>query len=270
MEIWGTGWQAKYILFLWTIRKIIIIQQILCILPLCAIFHPKGSQRDLSLIPFFSFQKITCQPLTILFHTVQYILKFATSLFILMKLPMCICLWGFFSSDLGFHAVLINRHLCSNTSQILLINHTFLLHCRHFVNLLLKYWRWLENFSHAIRKLIKSSFERICMETKSQFSWRKLGKWEVRIPFLMNTFFKKLNFWSKCLLDKQSSFTLIIHYTGKHDLQDDIRVQYHNIFFHDRSTDWFVRYTPQQLPETEDVSKNRRNIFNTQKHFADF
>ena len=96
MEIWGTGWQAKYILFLWTIRKIIIIQQILCILPLCAIFHPKGSQRDLSLIPFFSFQKITCQPLTILFHTVQYILKFPTSLFILMKLSMYICLGLFF------------------------------------------------------------------------------------------------------------------------------------------------------------------------------
>lgn len=96
MEIWGTGWQAKYILFLWTIRKIIIIQQILCILPLCAIFHPKGSQRDLSLIPFFSFQKITCQPLTILFHTVQYLLKFPTSLLILVKLPMCICLGLFF------------------------------------------------------------------------------------------------------------------------------------------------------------------------------
>lgn len=172
MEIWGTGWQAKYILFLWTIRKIIIIQQIMCILPLCAIFHPKGSQRDLSLIPFFSFQKITCQPLTILFHTVWYILKFPTSLFILMKLPMCICfrffvvLWGFvcvclflfFPSDWGFHAALINRHLCSNTSQMLLINRTFLLHCRHFANILLEYWRWLGNFSYATTKLIKSCF----------------------------------------------------------------------------------------------------------------
>jgi len=182
MEIWGTGWQAKYILFLWTIRKIIIIQQILCILPLCAIFHPKGSQRDLSLIPFFSFQKITCQPLTILFHTVQYILKFPTSLFILMKLSMYICL-GFFSSYLRFRAVLINKHLCSNTSQILLINHTFLLHCRHSANLLLEYWRWLGNFCFAIRDLIKSYFERICMETKSPFSQWKLRKWEGRIFF---------------------------------------------------------------------------------------
>lgn len=100
MEIWGTGWQAKYILFLWTIRKIIIIQQILCILPLCAIFHPKGSQRDLSVIPFFSFQKITCQPLTILFHAAQYMLKFPTTIFGLVKLPMCICL-GLFIQCLG-------------------------------------------------------------------------------------------------------------------------------------------------------------------------
>lgn len=139
MEIWGTGWQAKYILFLGTIRKIIIIQQILCILPLCAIFHPKGSQRDLSLIPFFLFQKITCQPLTILFHTVQYINFVLPFSFSWHCQCVFLCCWFFFFSDLGFHAVLINRLLCSNTSQFLLINHTFLLHCRHFANLLLEY-----------------------------------------------------------------------------------------------------------------------------------
>lgn len=118
MEIWGTGWQAKYILFLWTIRKIIIIQQILCILPLCAIFHPKGSQRDLSLIPFFSFQKITYQHLTILFHAAQYILKFPTAHFVLLKLPVCICSGFFFSKCFGVLAVFIKRHLCLSTSQI--------------------------------------------------------------------------------------------------------------------------------------------------------
>lgn len=110
--------------------------------------------KDLSLIPFFSFQKLTCQPLTILFHTVQYILKFPPSLFFCMKLAMYICL-GFFSSGLGFHPVLINRHLCLNTGQIFLINHTFLLHCRHFTNLLLKHWRWSGNNSYAVRKIIK-------------------------------------------------------------------------------------------------------------------
>lgn len=101
MEIWGTGWQAKYILFLGTIRKIIIIQQILCILPLCAIFHPKGSQRDLSLIPFFLFQKITCQPLTILFHTVQYINFVLPFSFSWHCQCVFLCCWFFFFQWLG-------------------------------------------------------------------------------------------------------------------------------------------------------------------------
>lgn len=173
MEIWGTGWQAKYILFLWTIRKIIIIQQILCILPLCAIFHPRGSQRDLSLIPFFSFQKITCQPLTILFHAAQYILKFPTILFVLVKLPLFICL-GFFFQCFGVPYSLDKQAPLLKYKPIFSHKSYLPSSCRNFANLLLKYWRWLGNSSYAIRKVIKSYFERICMEVKSQFSqWKQ-------------------------------------------------------------------------------------------------
>lgn len=119
----------------------------------------------------------------------------------------CAFVWDFFPAS-GVPSPVINRHLCLSTSQIFLINHTCLLHCRNFANLLLKYWRWLGNLSYAIRKVIKSHFERICVEVKSQFSqWKQKFKKEIKSEnflSLVNTFSKKLNFWTKCLLNKST------------------------------------------------------------------